>query len=275
MKTKPNIALIGCGKMGGAMLHSWIRGENVADRIVAFDPAGCGEMYDSVQLYTELEEFQSAFDTDENSIDIFIMAVKPQIMEEVCAQIKPLVGADALILSIAAGQTIASFEKRFGKKQPIIRVMPNTPAAVSKSISVAVANANVDETQKEQAHSLLLAVGLVEWLKDESLLNAVTAVSGSGPAYVFYLIETLAEAGVKAGLPETLAATLARQTVIGSAALVEAEEETPPSILRTNVTSPGGTTEAALSVLMDKENGLAPLMEKAVAKAAKRGEELG
>jgi pyrroline-5-carboxylate reductase len=268
MTQKPNIALIGCGKMGGAMLRSWVN-NSVANKIAVFDPAPPAEDFAGVTFYSDITAFcENAADTN-----IFIMAVKPQIMADVCTSIKPAVAADALILSIAAGQTISSFEERFGSTQPLIRVMPNTPAAIGKGMSVAVANASASEAQMQQADILLKAVGKIEWVEDEALLNAVTAVSGSGPAYIFHLIEAMAAAGEQAGLSAELSMTLARETVIGSAALAASEPETSAEQLRKNVTSPGGTTQAALDVLM-AEKGLTDLMTRAITAAKKRGEEL-
>lgn len=205
--------------------------------------------------------------------DVIILAVKPQVMGETVASIKHLVSPLTLILSIAAGKTISSFEQVFGEYQPIIRAMPNTPALIGKGMSVLCGNAATTEIQRQLAMNLMATVGDVEWVDDEGLMNAVTAVSGSGPAYVFYLIEAMTVAGVEAGLSPALAEKLARETVIGAAALAESESDTAPFILRKNVTSPGGTTEAALNVLM-ADNGLTSLMTRAILAAKKRGEEL-
>ncbi len=256
--------------MGSAMLRSWTNGKAITANILVFDPAPPAEQFNGVTFHRDI----SAFNEAAKSCDIFIMAVKPQIMGDVCASIKPAVTPDALILSIAAGQTIASFEEYFGATQPIIRVMPNTPAAIGKGMSVAVANTNTTAAQKSHADALLKSVGKAEWVNDEELLNAVTAVSGSGPAYIFHLIEAMAAAGVGAGLDKTLSMTLARETVIGSAALAESEPKTTAEQLRINVTSPNGTTQAALDVLMNDKNGLTDLMTRAITAAKKRGEEL-
>lgn len=204
--------------------------------------------------------------------DIVVLAVKPQIMDKACEQIKEALSENTLILSIAAGQTIESFEQRFGENQPIIRAMPNTPAAIGKGITVLCANNHVSDEQKKNAETLLAASGLVEWLNDESLMDAVTAVSGSGPAYVFLLIEILAKAGKTQGLDPDLSMKLARQTVIGSAALAEGDVGTTATQLRENVTSPGGTTAAALEVLMNGE--LQKLYDRTIDAATKRGKEL-
>lgn len=204
--------------------------------------------------------------------DILILAVKPQIMTEVCTALKPLIGDKTLVLSIAAGTPIAFFENVFGPQTPIVRTMPNTPAAIGKGATVAVANACCAPAHKALADNALRGTGLVEWIDDETLMNAVTALSGSGPAYVFYLIEALEKAGTGIGLPPDLAAKLARQTVIGSAALAEASPALSPTTLRQNVTSPGGTTAAALDVLMNGE--FQEVLNKALRAAKKRGEKL-
>jgi len=201
-----------------------------------------------------------------------MLATKPQIMDNICAGLKDHLHKDTLILSIAAGKSIAYFEGYFGNDHPIIRTMPNTPAAIGKGITVACPNAAVSAAQKKNAETLLKAGGLVDWLEDENLLNAVTALSGSGPAYIFHLIETLAKTGEQIGLSRDLAEKLARQTVIGSAALAEDDEGTPASQLRKNVTSPGGTTQAALEILMDGR--LEEIYKEALNAAKTRGEEL-
>lgn len=273
VSTLPILALIGCGKMGGAMLQGWLA-ENIASHIYVLDPAGPSQDFKSylnkkITWFEDTEEFLKA----KFSADIFILAVKPQIMKDVCIGIKNKVPREALILSIAAGQTISSFENYFSDAQPIIRSMPNTPAAIGKGMTVAVGNRNINEPHKTITDMMLSTVGLVEWAEDEELLNAVTAVSGSGPAYVFLMIEAMAEAGEKAGLSKDFSMRLARQTIIGSAALAEQQPDIPASTLRKNVTSPGGTTEAALKVLT-KDNALLSLMTDAVKAATQRGKEL-
>lgn len=266
-----NLALIGCGKMGTAMLRGWLSAK-IENRVYILDPAGLpGELEDFTP--NPVSYFKNAADFVKNApqADVFVIAVKPQVMETVCASIAPAVPRGALVLSIAAGQTIAGFEKRFGSSQPVVRSMPNTPAAIGKGITVAVGNRHVSPEQKQKAESILKSMGMVEWVADEGLLDAVTALSGSGPAYVFLLMEVMAEAGRKAGLPADLATRLARQTVIGAAALAE-KEGLPASTLRQNVTSPGGTTEAALRVLMG--GPMQRLFDDAIAAATARGKEL-
>ena len=203
---------------------------------------------------------------------VILAAVKPQIMEQVFPGLARLAGPDTLTISIAAGRSIASFEKHLPNGAAVVRTMPNTPAAIGRGVTVCVANANVSEAQKLLTNELMSAVGEVGWVEDEALMDAVTAVSGSGPAYVFLLAECLAEAGHRAGLDEKLAAQLARATVAGSGELLHRAVESP-AVLRQNVTSPGGTTAAALSVLM-ASGGLEDLMTKAVEAARNRGREL-
>jgi pyrroline-5-carboxylate reductase len=265
MSSQIDIALIGCGKMGGALLRGWLQA-GIARRVSVLEPHAPADIHDPrVVFHKEAAALATR--------DIYVLAVKPQIMDDVCRSLKNIIPAGALVLSIAAGRTIASFENHFGAAQPVVRAMPNLPASIGEGATVAVANARVSTPQKQQADSILAAAGLVEWVDDEALMNAVTAVSGSGPAYVFLLIETLGKAGEKAGLPAALARKLARQTVIGSAALAAREADTPAETLRKNVTSPGGTTEAALKILMD-DGALQTLFDTAIAAAAARGLQL-
>lgn len=205
---------------------------------------------------------------------IALIAVKPQMMGDALPSVAALGGGDTLILSIAAGTPIAAFEAAFGPATPIVRAMPNTPAAIGRGITALIGNAHVDAGMLDLADTLLQSIGQTVRLADEALMDAVTAVSGSGPAYVFHLIETLAAAGVAEGLPEDTALQLAKATVAGAGALAEAADDTPEQ-LRINVTSPGGTTAAALQVLMDPDTGFPDLLRRAVAAAADRGRELG
>lgn len=267
---KYRIGLAGCGKMGSAMARAWLS-SGIAEHLYILDPNGLPPELIGNNAVTYCGS-EPIFMGHLESCDIMVIAIKPQTMNDFCNTIKTHLPRTLPVLSIAAGQTIITFQTHFGTSQPIIRAMPNTPAAIGKGISVACASAYAGEDAKQAAHDLLSTLGLVEWLEDESRLDAVTAVSGSGPAYVFYLIETLAEAGIKAGLFPDLAMILARQTVIGAAVLAEVEDTTPASVLRENVTSPNGTTAAALSVLMDGR--LQSLMDEAVAKATARSKEL-
>ena len=198
--------------------------------------------------------------------------MKPQEAPAVVAALAPMIDGSTLVVSVMAGRTMRFLEQALPPGTAIVRAMPNTPAAIGRGISVAVPNAKVSDEQRQLTHRLLAAIGAVEWVEDDALIDAVTAVSGSGPAYVFLLAESLARAGHAAGLPAELAARLARATVAGSGELLH-RSPLDPATLRQNVTSPGGTTAAALSVLMAPD-GLDPLMQKAVAAAAKRSREL-
>ncbi|WP_102938227.1 pyrroline-5-carboxylate reductase [Methylocystis bryophila] len=202
-----------------------------------------------------------------------LLAIKPQMLESVAPTFSALVGPETLVVSILAGKRIADLSARLAAKA-FVRAMPNTPAAIGRGITGAFANAETSEAQLEVAQRLLEAAGDVVWVEREELIDAVTAVSGSGPAYVFLLAECLAAAGAAAGLPEDLAAQLARATVSGAGELMHRSPELSPATLRENVTSPGGTTAAALAVLMAQQDGLAPLMASAVAAAKRRAAEL-
>jgi pyrroline-5-carboxylate reductase len=264
------IGLAGCGKMGSAMVRAWLS-SGVAEHVYILDPNGLPPEWIGHNDITYCGS-EAIFLGHAGDWDMLVIAIKPQMINEFCTAIKMYLPTALPVLSIAAGQTIASFQNHFGQSQPVIRAMPNLPASIGKGISVACSSGHVDEKKLQAAHDLLSTMGLVEWLDDETRLDAVTAVSGSGPAYVFYLIEALAEAGIKSGLFPDLAMKLARQTVIGAAALAEQEEMIPAATLRENVTSPNGTTAAALSVLMDGR--LQNLMDAAVEKATKRSKEL-
>ena len=264
------ILLAGGGKMGTALLGGWLeRGLHASD-ITVVDPI-------EQTVKAVAEGFGVIAVTDVSAIDenfapmAIVLAVKPQAMDDAAQAYKGF-AEGAVFLSIAAGKTIAYFESILGAQAAIVRAMPNTPAAIGRGITVACANDIIDDAGRVLCDGLLGAVGDVAWIDDEGLMDAVTAVSGSGPAYVFLLIECLAQAGVEAGLPADLAQRLARVTVAGSGALAHLSE-LPASELRRNVTSPGGTTAAALEVLM-ADDGLQRLMTRAVAAAARRSREL-
>ncbi len=261
------ILLVGCGKMGGALLDGWLdRGLSPDDVAVIRPSAAAGA---SVRPHVRTFAAPDLLPADFHP-EVVVLAVKPQMMDRA---LQPYVGfADAVFLSIAAGKTLAYFAERLGKDAKVVRAMPNTPVAVRRGMTAAVANRLVSPAQKQICDDLLAAVGEIAWVADEQLMDAVTALSGCGPAYVFLLAESLAAAGIAAGLPEDLAARLARATVAGSGELLCQSPESP-AVLRQNVTSPGGTTFAALEVLM-AENGLAPLIATAMAAAAKRSKEL-
>ena len=264
------ILLVGCGKMGGAMLDGWLaRGLRPEDAVVV-EPsqAAAGAVRaKGVAVTATSDDVPASF-----MPDIVLIAVKPQSMAEAAPPLRRFAGTGATYLSIAAGKTIAGFEAVLGKDAAIVRAMPNTPAAVGRGITVLCATAKVTAAARRTCGELLSAVGEVAWVDDEALMDPVTAVSGSGPAYVFLLIEELAAAGVAAGLAPDLAMKLARATVCGAGELARLASESPAE-LRKNVTSPGGTTQAALEVLMAAD-GLKPLMTRAVAAATRRGREL-
>lgn len=259
--------------MGSALIQGW-DSAGLIKRADIMDPSG---IPDSLSSQKNLFHVKRPADIDLQGTDVLILAVKPQIMGVICEGLKEVFPENLPvlsfpILSIAAGKSTKYFQKQFTTDTPIIRAMPNTPAAIGQGISALYATDSVTEEQKEMAETLLAAAGQTLWIDDESQMDAVTALSGSGPAYVFYLIEAMAHAGEKAGLSAEHAMKLARQTVIGSAALAAHENTTPASMLRRNVTSPGGTTEAALKILMDGR--LQDIMDEAVETAHKRGQEL-
>jgi pyrroline-5-carboxylate reductase len=260
------IALAGAGKMGGAMLTGWLAQGLDAKRVVVIEPQPSAEINALAAKGIRLNPSAG----DAGAVDTLVVAVKPQSFREAGAALKQFVGSSTLVVSIMAGTTIAALEEVCGGM--VVRAMPNTPAAIGRGITVAVAAKNVSAAQRTTADALLRATGSVEWVDDESLMDAVTAVSGSGPAYVFLLAEELARAGVEAGLPAELATKLARETVAGSGELLH-RSELASATLRQNVTSPGGTTAAALEVLMG-EGGMQPLMIRAIAAATKRSKEL-
>lgn len=259
------LVLLGCGKMGSAMLKGWLDGGLPAQAVWVIDPNPSAWLRQTgVHLNTDLPANPAAV----------LVAVKPQMMDDALPVLKALGNGETLFLSVAAGTPIAAFEATLGENTPIVRAMPNTPAAVGRGITAIIGNAHTTAAQLDLAETLLGAVGQVVRLEDEAQMDAVTAVSGSGPAYVFLLIETLAAAGEAQGLSPELAMTLARATVAGAGALAETAQESP-SQLRVNVTSPGGTTQAALEVLMNARDGFPALLKRAVQAAADRSRELG
>jgi len=258
------IALAGAGKMGGAMLSGWLGGGLDAKRVMVIEPAPSAEIAALAAKGVRLNP------KDVGRIETLVIAVKPQSFREAGAALKAHIAPSTLVVSIMAGTTIKLLQEVCGGA--VVRAMPNTPASIGRGITVAVAAQDVSAAQRATAGALLRATGAVEWIDDESLMDAVTAVSGSGPAYVFLLAEELARAGVAAGLPEALATTLARETVAGSGELLH-RSDLASATLRQNVTSPGGTTAAALEVLMGKD-GLQQLMIRAIAAATARSKEL-
>ncbi len=258
------LVLLGCGKMGSALLAGWLEGGLSPAEVWVIEPNPSDWLKrQGVHLNAPLPERPA----------IALVAVKPQMMGEALPALKALGGGGTVFLSIAAGTPIAAFEQAMGEGTPVIRAMPNTPAAIRRGITALIGNAHATESDMEMAETLLAAVGQTVRLDSESQMDAVTGVSGSGPAYVFHLIETLAAAGEAQGLPADLSMKLAKATVAGAGALAEASDESP-SQLRENVTSPGGTTQAALQVLMDPETGFPALLRRAVAAATRRSKEL-
>jgi pyrroline-5-carboxylate reductase len=263
------LVLVGGGRMGSALLAGWLARGLPAGAVVVAEPDADAqrrltEAHPGIATVVELTVLDRV-------PSVVVLAVKPQVMAAVLPAAAAFSGA--LFVSIAAGRTLDSLAAALGPAAAIVRAMPNTPAAIGRGITVCIANAHVDAARRDLCDALLCAVGEVAWIDSERLMDAVTAVSGSGPAYVFYLIECLAAAGQAAGLPGDLAELLARQTVAGAGALVAASPSESAAALRRNVTSPNGTTEAALNVLMG-ENGLAPLLRHAVEAAARRSREL-
>ncbi|MCD2176377.1 pyrroline-5-carboxylate reductase [Rhizobium sp. C1] len=262
------IVLLGAGNMGGAMLAGWLKSGIAGSSILILDP----KVSDAMAALAAEHGVEVATTAPEGlKASILFLAVKPQIMDAALPSVKSLVGVDTVVVSIAAGKTLSFIEGHLGAGAHV-RAMPNTPAMVGRGVTGAYANSAVTPAQKAKVHDLLKVSGPVEWVSSEADIDAVTALSGSGPAYVFYLVECMAEAGRKLGLPADLAMRLARETVSGAGELLHQSPE-DASRLRINVTSPGGTTAAALSVLM-AEDGMQPLFDAAIAAARKRAQEL-
>ncbi|WP_112322398.1 pyrroline-5-carboxylate reductase [Oceanibium sediminis] len=261
------ILLLGCGKMGSAMMEGWLAAGLSPASIHVIDPNPSARLRalekEGLHLNAPIPE----------SPALCLVAVKPQMMGEALPAIAALGGGGTLVVSIAAGTTLAQFERTFGPDTPIIRTMPNTPAAIGEGITAMVGNARTDAADLDLAETVLSAIGQTVRLASEDQIDAVTGVSGSGPAYVFHMIECLAAAGVAEGLPADMAMQLAKATVRGAGLLASAAEGDPAQ-LRANVTSPNGTTQAGLAVLMDENHGLPPLIRATVAAAAARSREL-
>lgn len=263
-----SLVLVGAGKMGGAMLEGWLA--------VGLDPAGAVVLdpapSDAVAALCRKTGLRLNPSDPVAPPQALVLAIKPQGLDEAAPGLAPLVGSDTLLVSILAGKTIADLRARLPGARAVVRAMPNLPASVRRGATGAAASPEVTPAQKAAAHALLSGVGIVEWLEGEHLVDAVTALSGSGPAYVFHLVECLARAGAAAGLPQDVAGRLARATVAGAGELL-AQSDLPASTLRENVTSKGGTTAAALEVLT-AQPGLDDLMRRAVAAAKRRAQEL-
>jgi pyrroline-5-carboxylate reductase len=261
------LVLVGAGKMGGALLQGWLRLGLDPNKVAVLEPQPSAEISALASRGLRLNPDPRAL---ANATGV-VIAIKPQIAAETVPALATLVSPSTVIVSIMAGRTLQFLAGALAQPCALIRAMPNTPAAIGRGITVAVPR-NADAAQRALADKLLSSVGAVEWIDDETMMDAVTAVSGSGPAYIFLLAEALAEAGAAAGLPAPLAQKLARETVAGSGELLH-RSPLDAATLRENVTSPGGTTAAALAILMG-EDGLASLMRKAIAAATARSRQL-
>lgn len=264
------LLLAGAGNMGFALLSGWLEQGLDPARVIVQDPAPAPHVKErlgqgGIAVRAEVDALSEA-------PAVILVAVKPQVMDQVFPRLARLARESTVVLSVAAGRPLKDFEASLAPGTAVVRAMPNTPASIGRGITVTVGNAHVTAAQRDVCDRLLRAVGEVAWVDNESLMDAVTAVSGSGPAYVFYLAECLAKAGADAGLPPALAGQLARWTVSGAGELLH-RSDLDPAVLRQNVTSPNGTTFAALQVLMGK-GGLEKLMHDAVAAAADRSREL-
>jgi pyrroline-5-carboxylate reductase len=262
------IVLVGAGKMGGAMLEGWLALGLDPKRVVVIEPQPAPDIRALGERGVRVNPASGTV----GAAAAIVIAVKPQVAPDVVPTLAPYLGPATVTVSIMAGRTLDFLQQALPASAAVIRAMPNTPAAIGRGITVAVPNAQVSPAQRALVDSLLSATGAVEWIGDEALMDAVTALSGSGPAYVFLLAEVMAHAGAAAGLPADLAERLARATVAGSGELMH-RSPLDAATLRQNVTSPGGTTAAALHVLM-AQDGLAPLLTAAIAAAAKRSREL-
>ena len=263
------LLLVGAGKMGSAMAAGWLAGGLPADTLFIEDPSPCEQAQKLIDEY--------GLTCGQNIVmpappEIIVLAVKPQIMADILPPLREKAGPDTLFLSIAAGKNLAMLARYLGESRPIIRCMPNTPASIGQGMSVACPNSFVSARQEEHCTALLSAVGAIAWIGDEKQMDVVTAISGSGPAYLFALTECLALSGIRQGLDAELSWQLASTTMTGAAALMRHGDDSPV-VLRKNVTSPGGTTEAALEILMDK-NGLPELMDKTIRAATERSRKL-
>lgn len=263
-----HLLLIGCGKMGSALVRRW---QSVYPdlHLTIVEPSALPDVI-SKKNVTHVATPQDLKIFDGNMV---VLAVKPQIMGDVCAVLKDKIKASVPVLTIAAGKSISFYEGYFGTNSPVIRTIPNTPAAVGQGVTGMVANTNVNPTQKKLAEDLMASVGQVFWVQDEDKMHDFTAIASSGVAYVFYLMETLSKAAENTGLSKTEAEIIGRQTVIGASLLARDDSDTSAAQLRQNVTSPNGTTQAALAVLMAPD-GLQKLMDQAIDAAVQRGKEL-
>jgi pyrroline-5-carboxylate reductase len=261
-----HLVLVGAGKMGTALLEGWLEQGLPPSRTIVIEPSPSPALEALARRGLVLNPAAPVTPT------ALVFAVKPQVAPAVLPRIAPWVGADTLVVSIMAGRTLSFLSRLLPAAKAIVRAMPNTPAAIKRGVTVLAPNAAVSAGQRELSNLLFTGVGAVEWVEDEALMDAVTAVSGSGPAYLFLLAEALAQAGTAAGLPKDLSERIARATVSGAGELLK-QSPLPAATLRQNVTSPGGTTAAALAVLMGPA-GFEPLMQEAILAATRRSREL-
>lgn len=262
-----NLCLVGAGNMGGAMLAGWLESGFPPEDVTVVDPSPNPAMAKKLAAWG----IDAVARLPESDVpDVLIVAVKPQMMDKVLPGLRANVGGETVCVSVAAGTTISKIQGVLGCD--VVRAMPNTPALLRRGITVCCPTPTVSELQRKRVHALLQAIGKVEWVEEESLIDAVTSVSGSGPAYVFHLAECMAEAGIEQGLPPELANRLARETIAGAGEMLSNLDD-DAATLRQNVTSPNGTTAAALSVLMEAD-AMKMLFSKAIAAARKRSEEL-
>lgn len=264
-----NLLLAGCGNMGRALLRGWLSHGMIRKAVIVEPSPHDMPQDDNLAICSDFSGVPADFFPD-----IVVFAVKPQILPDMIGHYARYATPSTIFLSIAAGKTIGFFEKHLGTAAKIVRAMPNTPASIHAGITGACANPHITSDDRYKIDHLLQAVGDVVWVDDEKLINPVTALSGSGPAYVFLLIETMAKAGIKTGLPADIAEKLARATVYGSGLLAKKEQATPAQVLRKNVTSPGGTTAAALGVLMRDKSGMQDIFDEALKAATDRAKEL-
>ncbi len=270
LKNIGSILLIGAGKMGMAMARGWLQNGLDPNKLVLIDPSPQKNVQEyakqkGIKIFPKLDKLENI------AVKIVVLAVKPQIFPNISTELREKIAKDVLVISIAAGIDIATLQKELANEN-IIRAMPNTPAQLAKAVSGAICAKNISAQDKKIANALLSAIGKVEWLEKETKFDALMLVSGCGPAYVFLLAEAMAKAGIEQGLEEKQALSLARQTIIGAAALME-DEKVDIAQLRENVTSKGGVTEAALEVLMGKE-GIFTIMSNAFLAGLERNKKL-
>ncbi|MCA3596323.1 MAG: pyrroline-5-carboxylate reductase [Methylobacterium sp.] len=264
----PRLLICGCGKMGGAMLKGALAGGWPASSITVVDPFPSPDV-----LAMQAKAGFTLNPAEPPRAEMMLISIKPQMLDQAAEGLARCLDGKSIVVSIMAGKSIADMRKRLPQVTRFVRAMPNTPAALGRGITGAYATDALSEADRTNVTRLLQTTGRLEWVEDEGLIDAVTAVSGSGPAYVFHMVEALAKAGEELGLEPAIAARLARATIEGAGELLFREAETSPAELRRNVTSPGGTTAAALAILMG-EGGLTPLMTRAVAAAEARAKAL-